>query len=564
MSRLNATGLRKKDTYEQMIDYLQNDQELIKYPNRYFKQLRDSPWLTQLDDEYQDKLEEQQLNEAKIIQKETIIREAAQAMGMSASEARAIHQNITNNFSTTINNSSSPPPPPSAPDVRMSSETGFGTDARMTSETGVGTEHPLKEDTGTGTDWTIPPDRFNPQPPPAPHGGSAQVVIHSSTSRQNEGVNSAIFHYRSAPVPTPEAPPIVNPILKPGREPPKTKPNTPEFYIGSDTEDNAMNLQRQDAVTKDYMAEEQRTKNTAMVSQVKAYLDGVENMKPRTAIKIASMAQNGLLNRLLAMAQTNARSRLVNQNRQNTAQAINQSMREAEIQRWQQYLAEHQANQQRALEDQIKQNVAKKEAQDAEQRLREAQIENSKLNMSRLITIRNKGREEQSDSEGTVFVYEGDDEEEPQKARKPVKPPVKKAKQSKLESEEANEALSKGLSNASRVVPVKKKTKLGSVEAKEALNKGLSKASRVVPGKTALNVKYRKGIKEGLTNAKVKAHVEPQPDSTTTVIRKKKSGVILPIKEPQSGLSYTAIKTPRQKHRTGQMERVRQVVLPVH
>ena len=64
MSRPNATGLRKKDTYEQMIDYLQNDQELIKYPNRYYRQLRDSPWLSQIDGEDQNEIEAQQLNEA--------------------------------------------------------------------------------------------------------------------------------------------------------------------------------------------------------------------------------------------------------------------------------------------------------------------------------------------------------------------------------------------------------------------------------------------------------------------------------------------------------------------
>ena len=268
---------------------------------------------------------------------------------------------------------------------------------------------------------------------------------------------------------------------------------------------------------KDYMAEEQRTKNQNMASQARAHLDEVENMKARTAIKTATMAQNGVLNKHLAIAQSSARARLVNQNRQSTEQAINQSMREAEMNRWRQYLAEHSAKQQRAREDQIQQNIAKKEARDAEQRLREAQIENSRMNMSRMIAIRNRGREQQSDSEETTFYYEGDDEE-PKKARKPVKPPAKKSK-------------------------------LDSPDAKEALNKGLSKASRVVPGKTALNVKYRKGIKQGLSNAKVKAQVQPQPDSTTTVIRKNKTGVTLPTKT---------------KIKKGQMEKVRAVALPVN
>ena len=38
-----AFGLRKKDTYEELINYLLNDQEKINYPNRYAKQLREPP-----------------------------------------------------------------------------------------------------------------------------------------------------------------------------------------------------------------------------------------------------------------------------------------------------------------------------------------------------------------------------------------------------------------------------------------------------------------------------------------------------------------------------------------
>ena len=46
---LNPTGLRKRPSYEEAINYLQNDQEIIKYPNRAAKQLRESPWMTVLD-----------------------------------------------------------------------------------------------------------------------------------------------------------------------------------------------------------------------------------------------------------------------------------------------------------------------------------------------------------------------------------------------------------------------------------------------------------------------------------------------------------------------------------
>jgi hypothetical protein len=126
------------------------------------------------------------------------------------------------------------------------------------------------------------------------------------------------------------------------------------------------------------MAEERRAKSKAMASSVRGQLDENENMKNRTAIKTATMAQNGVLSKDLAMAQSFARARLVHQNRQSTEQANNQSSREAEKNRWRQYLAEQQANQQLARADQIKRNIARKEAEDAEQRLKEAQVKQLK------------------------------------------------------------------------------------------------------------------------------------------------------------------------------------------
>ena len=46
---LNPTGLRKRPSYEEAINYLQTDQEIIRYPIREAKQTRESPWMTQLD-----------------------------------------------------------------------------------------------------------------------------------------------------------------------------------------------------------------------------------------------------------------------------------------------------------------------------------------------------------------------------------------------------------------------------------------------------------------------------------------------------------------------------------
>ena len=45
---INYTGLKKRETYDEIIDYLEHGQEKIKYPYRKAKQLRESPYLTNL------------------------------------------------------------------------------------------------------------------------------------------------------------------------------------------------------------------------------------------------------------------------------------------------------------------------------------------------------------------------------------------------------------------------------------------------------------------------------------------------------------------------------------
>jgi hypothetical protein len=47
--QVNYSGLRARPNYAQLIDYLQNGQETIRYPDRFAKQMRNSPYMTQLD-----------------------------------------------------------------------------------------------------------------------------------------------------------------------------------------------------------------------------------------------------------------------------------------------------------------------------------------------------------------------------------------------------------------------------------------------------------------------------------------------------------------------------------
>ena len=44
-------GLRRRDNYDEIVDYLFNRQQKIRWPDRCAKRMRESPYLTQLDGE---------------------------------------------------------------------------------------------------------------------------------------------------------------------------------------------------------------------------------------------------------------------------------------------------------------------------------------------------------------------------------------------------------------------------------------------------------------------------------------------------------------------------------
>ena len=60
-----SSGLRRKPTYEEVIDYIENDPDKIKYPNRAAKFMRSTFQLSQLDGAGQALLEQQQVEETK-------------------------------------------------------------------------------------------------------------------------------------------------------------------------------------------------------------------------------------------------------------------------------------------------------------------------------------------------------------------------------------------------------------------------------------------------------------------------------------------------------------------
>ena len=74
-AKINYTGLHQRPTFEGIIDYLANGQEKVKYPNRQAKQIRNHPYLTQLDGIGMFEMQEQQENAWKEQQKEKLVKD---------------------------------------------------------------------------------------------------------------------------------------------------------------------------------------------------------------------------------------------------------------------------------------------------------------------------------------------------------------------------------------------------------------------------------------------------------------------------------------------------------
>ena len=87
---INYKGLHKRDTYEGLIDYLENKQEKIKFPNREAKFVRDSPQYQSLLNEGFVEVEEQQLKQVKEEQKEHAVIQTANDTNETAKEVKVV------------------------------------------------------------------------------------------------------------------------------------------------------------------------------------------------------------------------------------------------------------------------------------------------------------------------------------------------------------------------------------------------------------------------------------------------------------------------------------------
>jgi len=88
---LNYEGLKERETYDEIIDYIQNHQDKIKFPNRVAKQLRDTPQLSNLLDgegHGVSDLEQQQKDQTILTEREHRLREKASQTNQSTSTLR--------------------------------------------------------------------------------------------------------------------------------------------------------------------------------------------------------------------------------------------------------------------------------------------------------------------------------------------------------------------------------------------------------------------------------------------------------------------------------------------
>lgn len=85
---INPVGLRKKPTYNELVNYIEDDPDKIKFPDRTAKYLRNSFQLSQLDGYGMQEMEHQQLQAMKQQMRDQEISRLADHLGVSASSLR--------------------------------------------------------------------------------------------------------------------------------------------------------------------------------------------------------------------------------------------------------------------------------------------------------------------------------------------------------------------------------------------------------------------------------------------------------------------------------------------
>ena len=90
MNRVNYTGLKKRDTYDEIVALVESGGGVIKYPNRVASQILNSPYMKQIDNETLMDLQNQQERLNKQGLKDMLTKTIAQATGKSHWEIRSL------------------------------------------------------------------------------------------------------------------------------------------------------------------------------------------------------------------------------------------------------------------------------------------------------------------------------------------------------------------------------------------------------------------------------------------------------------------------------------------
>ena len=313
-------GIRKKDTYEELINYLLTDQEVIRYPNRYAKQLRESPYLTQLDGEGLGEMHEQQERQYMEEQKENTIRQVASATSKSVSQIKAetAHQE---SFSQT---------PAATPDVKMSATSDTQTDDPVMAESGTGTDPPppptagaIRMERGTSP---LPPEHHYvhmnvDQPPPPPPPDASRIRVSTSDTRKPEDLMAQVSGGQPPPTPPPPGPyakvrtkrgspydAVASASSSSGQPPPPPPPQA--YYIGDtpmgNAEDRALSIEMRRADEERKLWETKQEKRARAVAAFRQHLMDVSHHAMKRA---AEESSNSVAEQALEIAHAAAKAR---------------------------------------------------------------------------------------------------------------------------------------------------------------------------------------------------------------------------------------------------------------
>jgi hypothetical protein len=91
MYQVNYNGLKKRESYDEIVAIIENDQTKVKYPNRVALQIMNSPYMKQLDYETVMDVQNQQDRLAKQKMKDMVLQEIARQTGTPYVQLRAQH-----------------------------------------------------------------------------------------------------------------------------------------------------------------------------------------------------------------------------------------------------------------------------------------------------------------------------------------------------------------------------------------------------------------------------------------------------------------------------------------